>query len=291
MVSEDSQQDTAGAGGPGDTRTTTSAPDERPVAPQRSLLRRVVGNPVTGFAPWILLAVFEGLVPLPTAISVALALSLAVVIVERLLGVSTKILAVVDVLAFASFLVVSLAAGPEVSAWMKIWFGELANLVLVLVVVGSMIARVPFTIQYAKDETDPVYWETPVFRRINYEITGAWGLAFLVASIAGFYGDYVLHDNDNIWTGWIIQIFASMVAVAFTAWYPDYATARAFQEAGVEHEPGPTIRALFRPICGYLIPIGVVVLVFGGAPGSVAWALVVVGLVLTWLLKPRSAAA
>ena len=35
------------------------------------------------------------------------------------------------------------------------------------------------------------------------------------------YGDAVLHDSDNVWTGWVIQIGAMVAAIKFSAWYPD----------------------------------------------------------------------
>ena len=76
-------------------------------------------------------------------------------------------LAIADVVSFAAFLAVILITSPATLSWMEIWFGELANLVLVAVVVVSMIARVPFTLQYARAEVDPQYWDNPVFLRIN----------------------------------------------------------------------------------------------------------------------------
>lgn len=229
-------------------------------------LARIMANPFIGFAPWIVLAVLEGPGRLTLATGVALGMSVAFLAIDKAMGRSTKILAVVDVACFSVFLVIGLLASPIARQWMETWFGELANLVLVLVVAGSLIARVPFTIQYAKEETEPAYWGSPVFIRINYVITAVWGLAFLVSSIAGFYGDAVLHNNNNLWTGWIIQIAASLVAVQFTSWYPNYASALALRGAGLPAEPPPPVAALLAPLLGYLVPIGILELAFGAGP-------------------------
>jgi hypothetical protein len=187
--------------------------------------------------------------------------------------------------AFAVFLVVVLAASPTTLRWLELWFGELANILLVLVVAGSMIARVPFTIQYAKEQTDAAYWDSPVFLRINYVITGVWGLAFLVSAIAGFYGDAVLHDSDNVWTGWIIQVAATLVAVQFTVWYPDYATARALAGAGQPHDPDPSVASFLLPLQGYLIAIGILELSLNAGPTWLGVAMIAFGVVAGNLLR------
>ena len=260
--------------------TSGSTPAQR-----HQVVERIVSNPFVGFAPWIALAILEGPGRLTLAVAVGLSLAVAFLAVDKLLGHTTKILAVVDVVAFAVFLVVVLTASPATLLWLELWFGELANILLVLVVAGSMIARVPFTIQYAKEQTDPAYWDTPVFLRINYLITGVWGLAFLVSAIAGFYGDAVLHDSNNVWTGWIIQVAATLVAVQFTVWYPDYATARALASAGQPHDPIPPVAHFLLPLQGYLIAIGILELSLNAGPVWLGVAMIVFGVVAGNLLR------
>jgi len=97
----------------------------------------------------------------------------------------------------------------------------------VVLAAGSILLRMPFTLPYARDEVDPQYWHSPLFLRINYFITAGWAVAFLVAALSGWYGDAVLNDSNNIWTGWVIQLAAMLAAIRFTAWYPDHARAKA----------------------------------------------------------------
>lgn len=190
-------------------------------------LWRVLDGPLAGLVPWIVLAVFEGPGRILVVAVVALALSLLFVVADLVRGRSLKLLGLVDVGFFASLVVVHFALGPGGEQWMETWVGELANIVLVLIAAGSMLAGVPFTIQYAREQVAEEYWQTPLFVRVNYVITGAWALAFLVAAVAGFYGDTVLRESDNVWTGWVIQTAAMVGAIRFTGWYPDFARAKA----------------------------------------------------------------
>lgn len=268
----------------GDTEAT-EAPGAPQGVPERNLLDRFLANPITGFLPWIVLAVIEGPGRIALASAVALAMSALFLILEKIRGASPKLLSFVDVIAFGAFLVGSLVASPDTTDWLETWFGEIANIVLVLVVLGSILARQPFTLQYAKEQTDPAYWDSPTFLRVNYTITAVWGLAFLGAAIAGWYGDAVLHSNNNLWTGWVLQIFASLIAVAFTDWYPDYATAKSLEEAGVPTDPPPPVFDFYQQLSGYLIIIGIISLVFDGGPSALGIAFIVVGAVLTALFK------
>jgi hypothetical protein len=255
------------------------------------VVSRVLSGPFIGFVPWIVLSLLSGPSRMLLAAGVALALSVVFVAADRLQGRSIKILGVVDVVAFTAFLLMILLASHFVLVWMETWFGEISNIILVAVVVGSMLARVPFTIQYAQEQTDPSVWRTPVFRQINYIITGAWGLAFLVSSSAGFYGDAVLHDNSNFWTGWAIQIVASLVAVQFTDWYPRRAQARALERAGKPvDETAPPVVELVEPLCGIAVVVGVLTLVFSAAPTWFGVVLIVVGAAAGSGLRRASAA-
>jgi hypothetical protein len=258
--------------------------------PERALIDRFLANPITGFLPWIVLAVIEGPGRIALACAVALAMSVLFLVVEKLRGSSPKALSFVDVAAFGSFLIGALVASPGTTTWLETWFGEIANIVLVLFVAVSLLVRQPFTLQYAKEQTPEEYWDSPTFLRVNYVITAVWGLAFLGAAIAGWYGDAVLHSNNNLWTGWVLQIFASLIAVAFTDWYPDYATARSLEEAGLPTDPPPPVSDLFGQLAVYVLVIGIISLVFDGGPTALGVGLIVLGAVLAGVFRRSSAA-
>lgn len=252
-------------------------------SPLRERVAGLLDSPFIGMSPWIVFSLLVGPGRFEWAVGAALLISLALVFGSRLAGHggSVKILEVSDLVFFAIMAVVGLVAGDGTRRWLETYAGETSNIALTLIAFGSMAVGIPFTIQYAREKVDPAFWKTPAFLRTNYIITGVWGLAFLVAAIAGAYGDLVLRNPNNIWTGWIIQILAIVAALRFTAWYPEVARARA---RGGDH-PVPPLSDLLLPLAGMLVPVGIAVLVFDSQMWWLGVALIVVGGWLSRLLK------
>lgn len=205
-----------------------------------SIASRLLDSPLAGLAPWIFLAIFEGPGSTGWVAAVAFALSVIFVVADRIRGKSVKLLGVIDVVFFAGLFAVHFFLTPAGEIWLEQWIGEISNITLFVIAVGSILARMPFTLQYAREEVDPQYWKSPMFLRVNYAITGVWAAAFLIAAAAGWYGDAVLHDSDNVWTGWIIQLAAMFAAIRFTAWYPDHARTVAIRKGLIpQQDPLP----------------------------------------------------
>ncbi len=169
-------------------------------------------------------------------------------------GSSFKLLELFDVAYFGTMAALALFASDRVIDWLEKWGGEMTNVALVAFALGSILVRQPFTLQYARETTEPEYWTSPLFLRINYVITWAWVGGFAVAAISGAVGDIVLDDPNNFWTGWIIQIGGTVFAIAFTEFYPDYATYHAAVREGVadgrgtaEHVPSVRVGARLCP--------------------------------------------
>ncbi|MFE9793112.1 hypothetical protein ACFYRL_15415 [Streptomyces goshikiensis] len=253
--------------------------------PLRQKAAGLLGSPFIGMSPWIVFSLVVGPGRFEWAVVIALTISIALVVVSRLVepGGSMKILEVSDVAFFAVLAVIGALASPGTHRWLETYAGEVSNIALTAIAFGSMAVRKPFTLQYAREQVDPALWDSPVFLRTNYMITGVWGLAFLVAAIAGAFGDLVLHDPNNIWTGWIIQVLAIVAALRFTAWYPEVVRERA--HGGPQRLP---LAGLLLPLAGLLVPIGIAVLVFDGQLWWLGVALIVVGVGLTRLLKQQS---
>ncbi|MTD15660.1 hypothetical protein GIS00_17135 [Nakamurella sp. YIM 132087] len=243
----------------------------------RRILKLLVDNPIAGFVPWIVHSMLSGENRVMLAAWIALGLSVLLFVSARVMGTRTKILEVVDLVSFGGFVAFALLASAPALTWMETWFGELSNALLVLVVVVSMLLRVPFTVQYAREQVDESLWHAPAFMRINYVITGVWGLAFLVSAVSGYIGDAVLHNSNNLWTGWVIQIFASLTAAHFTIWYPKYARAIGRAKLGIPTDPPPPPAMLLLDLATYLLVIGIIMLVFTADPVWIGVALVVVG--------------
>ncbi|WP_405890700.1 hypothetical protein OG427_26020 [Streptomyces sp. NBC_00133] len=234
-------------------------------------------SPIVGMSPWIIFSVLVGPGRFELAVGLALAVAVVLLIATRMRerGTSLKILEVSDVVFFAVLAAVGAAASPGTLQWLETYAGEISNLALAVIAFGSMAVRVPFTMQYGRERVGPEYWKSPEFLRINYVITGVWGAAFLVAAIAGGFGDLVLHNQDNLWTAWIIQIAAIVAALSFTEWYPQLVRSRT--RTG---EPPPPVRNLLIPLAGLIIPVGVVSLIFDAAASWFGVGLILIGVIL-----------
>ncbi|MCX4638471.1 hypothetical protein OG775_25685 [Streptomyces platensis] len=245
-------------------------------------LSHFLDSPVIGMSPWIVMSVLVGPGRFELAVAIALALAVAIVIVGRIRrpGSSFKILEIADVVFFAVLAVIGIFASPGTHSWLENYSGEVASVALMAIALGSMACRVPFTLQYAREQVPREFWGEPSFLRTNYYITGAWAAAFAVAAISGAYGDLVLHNSNNPWTGWIIPIAAIIAALQFTQWYPDMVRARSLRERGLPGPPEPPLSSLLIPLAGYLTPVGIVVLVSGAGPVWLGVALIVLGIVL-----------
>lgn len=236
-----------------------------------NLLDVYVKSPFSGLAPWIVMSLISGPGTFEIAVVAAFALSLATFLVSRRGGGTFKLMEIFDLLFFAGFAIYGLVASASSLAWLEMWAGELTNIALLAFVLITILIRHPFTLQYAKEQTDPQYWDQPAFLRINYVITWVWALAFAVQAASGLFGDAVLEDNNNFWTGWVIQIGAIVFAVAFTEWYPDYAVAK------VGGEKLPSKAALVKWIPGFILVVGIAGLLFDATTSLVGWALIVLG--------------
>ena len=246
----------------------------------RRVLRKVLNNPVMGFAPWIIFSVIEGPGRFAAAAGAAFGAALLILLVGVAIGSGAKLLDLAAIAFFALLLVLALTVGHDAHAWLEAWSGEISNVMIVLVAVGSVVARRPFTLQYARETTDRDYWDTPLFLHINYVLTWVWIGSFFVTAAVGWYGDGPLHEPDNIWTNWIVSIAVLIFAIRFTEWYPARARSAALRSAAVADDTDPgsiTLAALFLPLTAYLVPIGIVFLVFDTAPWWIGVSLIVIG--------------
>jgi hypothetical protein len=187
------------------------------------------------------------------------------------------------VIFFGGLAIFVAVASDDTHAWLERWSGEVANIALVVIALGSIALRQPFTLAYAKESTPRELWSNPVFLRTNYVITWAWAIAFGIEAASGFYGDLVLDDSNNIWTGWIIQTFPLIVAAQFTLWYPQRIRALGALERG-ETVRVPPLGDFLAQVTPWLTVIGIIVLSMD-EPWWLGVGFIVVGVGLTKQLK------
>lgn len=234
-------------------------------------------SPFSGIAPWVLFSVLSAPGRFEEAVCVALGVTLLVMWVGHRRGIKIQALDWFGALFFVALAVIGLVASDGVISWLEVWAGEITNISLAVFVIATLALRKPFTLPYAKLEAPEEYWDSPLFLHINYVISAVWAGAFTVSAIAGFIGDAVLHDADNFWTGWILQLAALFFAVAFTDFYPDYAGAKADKVAGQPPETEPSVAKLIDWIPTFILVVGIFGWVTDALPDVVGIALIVVG--------------
>lgn len=244
----------------------------------------ILANPLVGLSPWIVYTLIEGGGRLEESSAIAFGVALAVVLVGMLRGSKPKLLEWTDVLFFAALAIFVAVAGDDTHAWLERWSGEVANVALVVIALGSIALRQPFTLAYAKESAPREMWDNPTFLRTNYLITWAWAVAFLIEAASGFFGDLVLDNSNNLWTGWIIQTFPLIIAAQFTIWYPSRVRALARRAQG-DTVDVPPVAEFYAHCCPWLTVIGVIVLAMGGAPWWVGVGFIALGVFLTQQFK------
>jgi hypothetical protein len=249
--------------------------------PARGVLDRIMSNPLVGLSPWILYSLVEGENRLELSAALALGLAVVILAINWITGSSPKMLEYSDVVYFAGLAVVVAFADAGTKDWLELWGGEVANAALLVITLGSVLIRKPFTLQYAREDTPREYWDQPEFLRVNYLISWVWVAAFAIEAASGLYGDAVLHDSNNIWTGWIIQTFPLIVAAQFTIWYPN--RLQALREGKIAS--APTVSDFLATVTPWITIVGIIVLAAGGAPVWVGITLIVVGVLATKLLS------
>ncbi len=93
-----------------------------------------------------------------------------------------------------------------------------------LVTLLSIVFRIPFTLQYAREVVDAETAALPGFIRANYIITWAWTASMLLMMIGNIALIYV--PGLPLWSGLLIAFAARNSAVYFTKWYPEYRRAK-----------------------------------------------------------------
>jgi hypothetical protein len=217
-----------------------------------------VKSPFAGIAPWILMSILSGPGRFEEAASAALGLTLLTLWVGSRRGVPVHMLEVFSAVFFAVLSVLGLLAPEDVIGWLELWAGELSSIALAAFAIITLLIRRPFTMAYAKDTTPSEYWDTPLFRKINYAISGVWAAAFLFSAIVGAVGDAVLHDGDGFWTAWILPLAGTLFAVQFTEFYPDYASATFAQSIGEAGDPPASLIRLIDWLPPFILVTGIV---------------------------------
>ena len=236
-----------------------------------------LNSPIAGIAPWVLFSVLSSPGRFEVAVCSALGLSVLTLWIGLRRGVAVYALDALSVAFFAVLAVIGLVASDGMIAFLELWAGELTNIVLAVFVIGTILIHRPFTLAYAKKQAPEEYWDTPLFKKINYMISGVWAAAFVFSAVVGLIGDAILKDPNNFWTGWVLQLGALFFAIAYTEFYPDYASAKFARSAGEGGDPPASLVRLVEWLPPFILVTGIVGWVSDALPDALGVALIAVG--------------
>jgi hypothetical protein len=174
------------------------------------------------FAPFITFAVLNHFATPTAALAVAALTSLVLIGREVMLGHSAKILEVGSCILFSALAVYAFMSNAN---WPVVGVKLAVDTGLLLIVLISLIAGRPFTIQYARENVPRELWTSPQFLRTNQVITLVWVAAFFAIVIADLILLYVPDVPHKV--SILLTIGALYGAFKFTMAYPDRARAQA----------------------------------------------------------------
>lgn len=168
-------------------------------------------------APYGVFALMMLVTSATASLFAAAAACLAVVALDIARGRSIKILGAGSVVVFSAVGFYLAFVDPAFSN-SAVKFA--VDLGIFLVSLGSIVMRVPFTLQYAREVVDTETVKLPGFRRANYVITWAWTGAALLMMAGNIALIYV--PGLPLWLSLLVAFAARNSAVYFTKWYPEY---------------------------------------------------------------------
>jgi hypothetical protein len=128
---------------------------------------------VGSFAPWIAFLILARDTVLRVEVGLLVALGLSVVM--ALLRLNRGIIMYIG-LAFFTAATIAVLAFHDM--WTLKYLGVLANGALALGSWITLLIGKPFTLEYARQHTDPARWNDPLFIRTNVQLKAVWAAAF-----------------------------------------------------------------------------------------------------------------
>ena len=133
--------------------------------------------------------------------------------------------------------------------WLIHYAYLLSNIVLSLIMWGTIIIKRPFTMQYAREETEEILWETPLFKQINYSISVVWAMALSIMAIGNILQISHIIASNKIAD--IIQVASLIIAIWFTKVFPDWYQGFLFRKLSKktqDHSTNPFLSGNYAPI-------------------------------------------
>jgi hypothetical protein len=140
--------------------------------------------------------------------------ALALICFDLWQGRQVKVLGAGAVLVFA---VLGVYQGVIEHEWSDFSIRLTIDLGMLAIALTSIAVRLPFTLQYAREQVDAETVAEPEFLRVNYILSWAWVAAMVLMLIADILMIYF--PALPMWSGLAAIYLARNAAVYFTKWY------------------------------------------------------------------------
>jgi carotenoid cleavage dioxygenase len=173
-------------------------------------------NIFLGFLPWILYFTLLG--KAPSQLHFAITVAAITAIVLELKSLKKGFILSWGTLIFFVFLYIAVVILKN--AWIAQHEWIFSNGMLSLIAFGSLAIQCPFTLQYAREQVPEEKWQHPVFIRINFILTTAWGFAFLLSLGLHIIRHYF--PSEPAWLAETLSYLPSILAIWITSWFPNW---------------------------------------------------------------------
>ena len=169
---------------------------------------------------FIILLPFATFAGLSFVTSVALSLSAAILVTLGLLardcvsGRSAKAINLATVMIYGGFALGMALTGRDIGATTV---RMVLDAGLLLMVLGSIALRAPFTLQYSREGVAPDVAVRPQFIRVNTVLSWAWAAAFTLMLAADVLALWL--PSAPLWVGLVATFAVRNSAIQFTKWY------------------------------------------------------------------------
>lgn len=167
-------------------------------------------NLLLGFLPFLAFALVTHVAGNALGLTAGALAAVALLVRDGMAGRHLKLLEIGAAILFGGLALYALRAQPD---WSLPHVRLLVDGGLLAIVLASMCARMPFTLQYAAERVAPEVVSHPAFLRKNYVITACWAAAFGVMALA----DVVMENHAK--AGVALTVAALWGAAKFTEWY------------------------------------------------------------------------
>lgn len=170
---------------------------------------------IIAFAPWLafLLIAHDSLFRLKLGLLTALVLSIA-------MGLARLHRGIILWVGLAFFSCATLAVNVFNNMGAVKYMGIIASGTLAISTWLTLITKRPFTMEYAKEHTEPSLWNSPIFVRTNMLLTAAWGTTFTINALLAWGKMEHFFLTESAYE--IISYTLMLGTAGFTTWYPGH---------------------------------------------------------------------